>query len=425
MTSPVMAQSQSLSDWLSYLEQLHPSVIDLGLHRVGVVADRLALRQLPSVVVTVGGTNGKGTTCALLEAIYRAAGYRVGVYSSPHLLRYNERVRIDGQDVSDQALCRAFAAVEAVRGDISLTFFEFGTLAALWLFREAAPDLVLLEVGLGGRLDATNLVVSDLAVVTSIALDHCDWLGDTKEAIATEKAGIFRKGKPAISGEPIPPATLAATAHAMGARLLQVGTDFGRVESASGWDFKGQHQQWCHLPYPALPLDNAVTALAVIEQLTLGLDESAIRQGLTTARLSGRMQTLRQHPHVLIDVAHNPHSAHYLANQLRLRDKPGRRLAVAGMLKDKDVRQTLGELTTLIDGWFLADLHGPRAATAHELAAHLGSEADVSCHASVQDAYLAALAAAEAQDEIIVLGSFYTVADVMAAELNISEKLGS
>ena len=182
-----MAQSQSLSDWLSYLEQLHPSVIDLGLHRVGVVADRLALRHLPCRVVTVGGTNGKGTTCALLEAIYRTAGYRVGVYSSPHLLRYNERVRLDGQDVSDGDLCRAFAAIEAVRQDISLTFFEFGTLAALWLFREAAPDLVLLEVGLGGRLDATNLVESDLAVVTSIALDHCDWLGDTREAIATEK----------------------------------------------------------------------------------------------------------------------------------------------------------------------------------------------------------------------------------------------
>jgi len=425
MTQSVMAQSQSLSDWLSYLEQLHPSVIDLGLHRVGLVADRLALRHLPCRVVTVGGTNGKGTTCALLEAIYRAAGYRVGVYSSPHLLRYNERVRLDGQDVSDADLCRAFAAVEAVRQDISLTFFEFGTLAALWLFREAAPDLVLLEVGLGGRLDATNLVASDLAVVTSIALDHCDWLGDTREAIATEKAGIFRAQKPAISGEPQPPVTLAATAHALGAHLLQVGEDFWRTESGGGWAFHGQREQWSGLPYPQLPLDNAVTALAVVEQLGLAVDDAALHTGLRQARLAGRMQRLRQSPSVIVDVAHNPHSAHYLAQQLRQQPSLGRRLAVAGMLKDKDIRHTLGELREWVDVWYLADLQGPRAASANELAAMLQPDAMRYCYDSVRVAYQAALAAAGAQDEIIVLGSFYTVADVMAEELDMTETLGS
>ena len=418
MSQSVMAQSQSLSDWLSYLERIHPTVIDLGLHRVGVVADRLGLRQLPARVVTVGGTNGKGTTCALLESIYRAAGYRVGVYSSPHLLRYNERVRLDGQDVEDAALCQAFAAVDAARGDVSLTFFEFGTLAALWLFRAAAPDLVLLSVGLGGRLDATNLVESDLAVVTSIALDHCDWLGNTREAIAQEKAGIYRPGKPAISGEPNPPVTLAQTAQAIGAHLLQVGEDFRREEAPSGWHFLGARQQWRELPYPQLPLDNAVTALAVVEQLPLSVSLAAIRTGLAQARLAGRMQLLRTQPAVMVDVAHNPHSAHYLATQLRCRNKVGRRLAVAGMLKDKDIRQTLAELGALVDVWFLADLHGPRAALAAELSAALAADLPRHCFASVAEAYRAALAAAQGQDEIIVVGSFHTVAEAMAEELN-------
>ena len=349
---------------------------------------------------------------------WRAAGYRVGVYSSPHLLRYNERVRIQGQDASDAELCQAFAAVEAARGEVSLTFFEFGTLAALWLFRAAAPDLVLLEVGLGGRLDATNLVESDLAVVTSIALDHCDWLGDTREAIASEKAGIYRPGKPAISGEPNPPVTLAQTAQAIGAKLLQVGADFRRHEAEAVWHFQGARQQWRELPYPELPLDNAVTALAVVEQLSLPIDSAAIRTGLAGARLAGRMQLLRTQPQVTLDVAHNPHSAHYLARQLAARGKVGRRLAVAGMLKDKDIRQTLGELVELVDLWFLADLHGARAALAQELSAVLPSESARHCYASVADAYREALATAQEQDEIIVLGSFHTVAEAMAEELN-------
>lgn len=410
-------QSQSLPDWLSYLERIHPSVIDLGLERVGQVAERLALTRLPGRVVTVGGTNGKGTTCAMLEAIYRRAGYQVGVYSSPHLLHYNERVRMNGLDVNDADLCRAFAAVEAARQDTSLTFFEFGTLAAFWLFREAELDLVILEVGLGGRLDATNLIDADVSVITSIALDHCDWLGYTREAIAIEKAGIYRANRPAISGEPVPPVTLAEMAERIGARLLQVNRDFHRKDAVDSWDFIGSQQQWTNLPYPALPLDNAVTALAAAEQLDLPLTVEAVRIGLATAKVPGRLQQVRQSPLVRIDVAHNPHAAAYLAGVLRRTPCDGRRIAVAGMLRDKDIRETLQQMLPVIQDWYLADLHGPRAASAADLAAVLAVP-PVSCHGSVLDAYAAALASAGEQDEIIVFGSFHTVADVLAAEQN-------
>lgn len=411
--TPVL-QSQSLDDWLSYLERIHPVNIELGLERVGQVADRLQLRRLPSLVITVAGTNGKGSTCALLEAMLQAAGYRVGVYSSPHLLRYQERVRIGGQELSEPAWCQAFAAVEAARGDISLTFFEFGTLAALWLFRAHRPDVVLLEVGLGGRLDATNLVDAELAVVTSIALDHCDWLGDTREAIAREKAGIARAGKPVISGEPQPPVTLAETVRQCGARLLQVGEDFCYARRDQGWDYRGPRWQLEGLPCPVLPLANAATALAVLEQCPLVVPEAAIREGLHQARLPGRMQRLRERPQVLVDVAHNPHAAHYLASQLAQMPVHGRRLAVVGMLKDKDIRQTLAQLAGVIDAWFLTDLAGPRAARAAELAACLAQPA--SCHASVAEAYAAALAAATPDDVVIGFGSFYTVAGILAVE---------
>ncbi len=258
------SQSRSLVDWLSYLEQIHPVNIDMGLDRVGAVAHRMGLTQLPFKVITVAGTNGKGSSCAMAASILMEAGYQVGVYSSPHLLRFTERVRINGAELADSDHCTAFAEVEAARGEIALTFFEFATLAGLWLFRRAAPDVLLLEVGLGGRLDATNVVESDVAMITSIALDHCDWLGDTREAVAVEKAGVYRAGKPAISGEPNPPVTIASEAARLGACLRQVGIDFRGDEHASGWDYHGLHQ-WRDLPKPALPLMNAVTVLAALE----------------------------------------------------------------------------------------------------------------------------------------------------------------
>ncbi|MDM5124787.1 MULTISPECIES: bifunctional tetrahydrofolate synthase/dihydrofolate synthase [Aeromonas] len=409
------SQSRSLVDWLSYLEQIHPVNIDMGLERVGAVARRMGLTRLPFKVITVAGTNGKGSSCAMAASILMAAGYKVGVYSSPHLLRFTERVRIDGAELSDSEHCAAFAEVEAARGEIALTFFEFATLAGLWLFCRAAPDVLLLEVGLGGRLDATNVVESDVAMITSIALDHCDWLGDTREAVAVEKAGVYRAGKPAISGEPNPPATIASEAQRLGACLRQVGRDFHGDEQDSGWDYHGLNH-WLGLPKPALPLMNAVTVLAALETLGLPLAESAIREGLANARLAGRMQRLQDEPLVIVDVAHNPHSAAYLASQLRQIPGKGKRRAVVGMLKDKDMAGSLAELDGLIDQWFLASLTGPRAATAEQLAVALGDgQGPAATFDGVSVAYRAALAASSPDDMVIVFGSFYTVADVLAA----------
>ena len=409
------SQSRSLVDWLSYLEQIHPVNIDMGLDRVGVVARRMGLTQLRFKVITVAGTNGKGSSCAMAASILMAAGYKVGVYSSPHLLRFTERVRIDGAELSDSEHCAAFAEVEAARGEIALTFFEFATLAGLWLFRRAAPDVLLLEVGLGGRLDATNVVESDVAMITSIALDHCDWLGDTREAVAVEKAGVYRAGKPAISGEPNPPTTIASEAARLGACLRQVGRDFHGDEQDTGWDYHGLNH-WLGLPKPALPLMNAVTVLAALESLGLPLAESAIREGLANARLAGRMQRLQDEPLVIVDVAHNPHSAAYLASQLRQLPGKGKRRAVVGMLKDKDMAGSLAELDGLIDQWFLASLTGPRAATAEQLAAALGDgQGSAATFDGVSAAYGAAMAASSPDDMVIVFGSFYTVADVLAA----------
>ncbi|MCV3289818.1 bifunctional tetrahydrofolate synthase/dihydrofolate synthase [Aeromonas media] len=409
------SQSRSLVDWLSYLEQIHPVNIDMGLDRVGAVARHMGLTQLPFKVITVAGTNGKGSSCTMAASILMAAGYKVGVYSSPHLLRFTERVRIDGAELSDNEHCAAFAEVEAARGEIALTFFEFATLAGLWLFRRAAPDVLLLEVGLGGRLDATNVVESDVALITSIALDHCDWLGDTREAVAVEKAGVYRAGKPAISGEPNPPATIASEAARLGACLRQVGRDFHGDEQDADWDYHGLNH-WLGLPKPALPLMNAVTVLAALESLGLPLPESAIRDGLANARLAGRMQRLQNEPLVIVDVAHNPHSAAYLASQLRQIPCKGKRSAVVGMLKDKDMAGSLAELDGLIDQWFLASLTGPRAATAEQLAAALGDgQGSAATFDGVSAAYGAALAASSPDDVVIVFGSFYTVADVLAA----------
>lgn len=409
------SQSRSLVDWLSYLEQIHPVNIDMGLERVGAVARRMGLTRLPFKVITVAGTNGKGSSCAMAASILMADGYKVGVYSSPHLLRFTERVRIDGAELSDSEHCAAFAEVEAARGEIALTFFEFATLAGLWLFCRAAPDVLLLEVGLGGRLDATNVVESDVAMITSIALDHCDWLGDTREAVAVEKAGVYRAGKPAISGEPNPPTTIASEAARIGASLRQVGRDFHGDEHDTGWDYHGLNH-WLGLPKPALPLMNAVTVLAALESLGLPLAESAIREGLASARLAGRMQRLQSEPLVIVDVAHNPHSAAYLASQLRQIPGTGKRRAVVGMLKDKDMAGSLAELDGLIDQWFLASLTGPRAATAEQLAAALGEgQGPAATFDGVSVAYRASLAASSPDDMVIVFGSFYTVADVLAA----------
>ena len=417
MTENVMTKSQSLNDWLSYLEHIHPKTIDMGLERVRSVAEQCNLLHPECYVITVGGTNGKGTTCAMLAAILKAAGYAVGVYASPHILHYNERIVVNGMPVSDQDICDAFAVIEKNRQNVSLTFFEFGTLAALEVFRHKKLDFILLEVGLGGRLDATNIIDSDIAVITSIDLDHCDWLGDTKELIATEKGGIFRPNKPAISGEPFPPETLKSGAIDRLSYWYGVNEDFKyQVQEESGeWLYQGQYLKLDCLPKPSLPIQNAATTLAVIEHISqkFEITETAIRNGLSDANLNGRLQVLSKTPLTVVDVAHNPHSARYLATQLKEISKTKKIAAVVGMLKDKDIEHTLDAVKSYIDEWFLADLDGPRAATAVMLAEHLDCSAEVSKFLTVKAAYTAATKKYfNENDYIIVFGSFLTVAAV-------------
>lgn len=409
---PIPQATSPLAAWLHYLERLHAKPIDLGLERVSHVATGLNLLRPAPWVVTVGGTNGKGTTCRLLEAILLASGMRVGVYSSPHLLRYTERVRIQGDELPEAVHSEAMAVIETGRGATSLSYFEFGTLAALQLFRQASLDVVILEVGLGGRLDATNIVDADVAVITSIALDHTDWLGPDRASIAREKAGIFRRGRPAIVGEPDRPATLDAAAADSGAVLYARDRDWW-------WHQDGQHWRWWDglreltaLPLPAIPLENAATAVAAVGRLPFAVPEAAVRQGLREAALPGRFQCIGRAPLAILDVAHNPHAAGYLARRLAALPRTGKVRAVVGMLADKDIAGTLACLRGQVDVWYCASLDGPRAASAAQLAAHLDSDAQR--FEDVLSAWHQAIADAAPEDCVLVFGSFHTVAPVMA-----------
>lgn len=426
-----MAMPQTLEGWLELLECRHAQTIRLGLDRVRAV--REALGPGPeAVVITVGGTNGKGSCCAMLESILLAAGYRVGCYTSPHLLRYNERVRLDGREASDAQLVAGFAAVEAARGDTPLTYFEHGTLAAWAVFREARPDVLILEVGLGGRLDAVNVFDADCALVTSVAMDHMDYLGDTRDAIGFEKAGIFRAGRPAVCGDPQPPASLLAHAEAIGAELWISGRDFG---------FGGDRQQWGYwryaapaaqgelvkrggLAYPSLrganQLLNAAAVITVLDALRARVPVSmqAIRQGLMLVEVPGRFQVLPGRPAVVLDVAHNPQAAGVLAENLGSMGFYPETWAVLGMLADKDVEGVAQLIAGRIDHWLLADLSGPRGLSAAALAARLGAagvKGDIRCFASPAAAFAAAREGAAEGDRIVAFGSFLTVADVLAA----------
>lgn len=406
----IPSAASPLATWLSYLEHLHAKTIDMGLERVSRVAATLALQKPAPFVFTVAGTNGKGTTCRTLEAILIAPGYRVGVYSSPHLVRYTERVRIQGEELAESAHTASFAAIEAARGAVSLSYFEYGTLSALWLFKQAQLDVVILEVGLGGRLDATNLVDADVAVITSIALDHTDWLGPDRESIGREKAGVFRTGKPAIVGEPEMPQSIAQVAREKGAQLMQRDVDWRFTLNDGGWHFSDALGEMTQLPLPQVPQPNAATALAALRASGLAVSDEAIRNGLRDAALPGRFQVLQQSPRVILDVAHNPHAAAYLANRLAQLPKSGRTLAVIGMLHDKDIAGTLACLAPVVDSWYCAPLAGPRGATAEQLLAHLGAGEGF---ANVAQAWRTAMAQVTAQDTVLVCGSFHTVADVM------------
>ncbi len=415
---------ETLDGWLRTLESLHPKAIDLGLERVQAVKARLKLEPgFP--LITVGGTNGKGSTCAMLESMLRAGGYRTGLYTSPHLLRYNERVRIDGIEVGDDTLCAAFAAVEAGRGDIPLTYFEFGTLAALWLFIQEKPAAAILEVGLGGRLDAVNAFDADCAVVASIGIDHCDWLGDTREAIGFEKAGIFRAGRPSICSEPQPPATLTDYAARIGTDLRRIGTDFGfdSVEPAQ-WRYWENDGRRVVLPHPALrgayQMNNAAAALAALGTLRerLPLSHDDLRRGLLEVTLSGRFQVLPGRPQTVLDVAHNPHAAAVLAANLRAMPPAGKTIAVFAMLGDKDIAGVVHELRDVVDVWLLAGIDQPRGTNAEKLMALLreqGLAQRARCFGDVAAAYRCARDMAGDDDRIAAFGSFYTVADVLNA----------
>ncbi|OPX56624.1 dihydrofolate synthase / folylpolyglutamate synthase [Oceanospirillum multiglobuliferum] len=415
-------ESANLQQWLAYLEALHPSEIDLGLDRLRQVAERLQVTTLPCDVITVAGTNGKGSTVAMLDSVLRHAGYRVGCYTSPHFLHYNERICLEGKPVSDDLICQAFCQIEQARAEISLTYFEFGTLAAFLIFAEQKPDFAILEVGLGGRLDAVNLIDPDVAIVTTIAKDHESWLGSDLEQIGREKAGIFRPNIPALLGAQEMPASVRATAQSLGASCIaQIGQDYR-------WQPESNKQQWqwqqlnaegevtlCYqaLPKPALPLDNAATVIQAVQLLNKPVAPKAIYQGLANASLTGRMQRIGR---FLLDVAHNPHAAQYVAARLQEQPKTGRRVALLGMLDDKDIESVLEIMAPEFDAWYIAQLSGPRATPVQRVLEKLSQLGCDNCQGftDVSAALAAVLKDTSEDDNVLVFGSFYTVAGVLA-----------
>ena len=419
----------TLPDWLALLETMHPKAIDMGLERVATVKDRLGI-QFDCPVIIVGGTNGKGSTCAMLESILMQAGYRVGLYTSPHLLNFNERARVNGEPASDDALVAQFAAVEAQRGDVSLTYFEFTTLAILRLFAEAKLDAVILEVGLGGRLDAVNVIDADVAIVTSVDIDHTEYLGDTREQIGFEKAGIFRPGRAAICGDPVPPKSLIDHAQAIGADLWLFGHDYNYSGDKQQWNYGGRGQRRNSLGYPSLrganQLLNASAALAALEALRQRLPVGAqeVRNGLVMVDLPGRFQVLPGRPSVVLDVAHNPHAAATLAQNLDNMGFHAYTYAVFGAMQDKDIDGVIAHLKDRVDHWCVTDLPLSRAASSQLLKQKLldagivpqstaGAERTIQTFDSPAAAFANARSRAGENDRIAVFGSFLTVAGVM------------
>ena len=423
----------TLPDWLALLESRHAEThIDMGLDRVRAVKERMQL-AFSCPVIMVAGTNGKGSTCAMLEAMLLQSGYRVGLYIKPHFLDFNERARINGEMASNEALVEAFNAVEAVRGEVPLTYFEFTTLAIMHLLSKAGVDVAILEVGLGGRLDAVNVVDADVSIVTSIDIDHTAYLGDTREEIGFEKAGIFRPGKVAICSDPVPPSTLIQHAQDIGADLWLLGRDFNYQGDQQQWSYGGRSQRRNSLAYPALrganQLLNASAALAALEALRMQLPCGAqeVRAGLAMVELPGRFQVLPGRPTQVLDVAHNPHAAATLAQNLGNMGFHRYTYAVFGIMEDKDIDAVIAPMAGIIDHWCVAELDSPRSAKAGALAGKLAAlkptgakEGDfsVTAFANPGDAYANALSRAEENDRIVVFGSFYTVAGVMAARKN-------
>ncbi|WP_298773965.1 bifunctional tetrahydrofolate synthase/dihydrofolate synthase [uncultured Shewanella sp.] len=405
-------QHASLALWTEYLLAIHPTEIDMGLTRVSQVAENMGLLDLgESQVVTVAGTNGKGSTCAMIEAALMLEGLSVGVYSSPHLLHYNERVRVNGQDASDREFVAAFEAIERGRGEISLTFFEYATLAGLYLFKAASLDVIILEVGLGGRLDATNIIDADVAVITSIDLDHQAYLGDTRERVAVEKAGICRQGKPVIIGEPNMPDSLMKTVNDIGAHGHAVGQVFHYQVLGKRWSFQSQSITLSDMTLPALPLPNAATAIEALMHICPSISLDHIKQGILHTQLSGRLECVSQSPTVYLDVAHNPHAARYLLSQLQAK-QPKRLLALCGMLEDKDIAQVLSVFSPHVAKWYCCDLNVPRSAAGTDLAAYLPKNETTQVFTSLALGWDKLQEELQEGDIVIVFGSFYTVAGI-------------
>jgi dihydrofolate synthase/folylpolyglutamate synthase len=406
----------SLSEWLAWQETLHPNPIDLGLSRLNAVLERLHWRGFECPVITISGTKGKGSCAAILESVLSAAGYRVGLFTSPHLRRYNERIRIVGQEISDASLCAIFERIDAARGEISLTYFEFNALAAFLAFATAHLDAVILEVGMGGRLDAANAIDADVAVITSIGLDHCEWLGYDLESIGREKAGIMRAGRPAIFGSLEMPVSIAETAAQLGAPLLKLGRDFNGQINGATWDWHCGSRSYAALPRPALAGDiqvnNAATALTALNCLSarLPVARSAIEQGLEAVRLQGRFQVTSGPVEWVLDVAHNAMSAQTLAGHLAHLDKR-KTIAVFAALADKDLAAMVESLRTQVDLWVPAGVASPRALPVQTLTERLGQlNVNVASGASsVREACIQAAGLARPGDRVLVFGSFLVV----------------
>jgi dihydrofolate synthase/folylpolyglutamate synthase len=397
-------------------------LIELGLDRVQAVLDNMGLRRPPYCVISITGTNGKGSTTVMCETILRHAGFKVGAYTSPHLIHYNERIRLDGRTATDAELCDAFERIDAARGNVPLTYFEFGTAAAFDLFHAAKIDIAVLEVGMGGRLDAVNAIDPDVAILTAVDIDHTAWLGHTREAIGREKAGIFRHGRPAICGDPNPPNVVAAEAARLGANLLQIGRDFRIERSATDWTWRLGECLRSGLPHPSLRGDyqlyNAACALTALEMLhpRFPVTQPDVRAGLLAGVIPGRFQVLPGRPVRVLDVAHNAQAARSLAATLKQQAIPGRTLAVFGMLKDKDIVSVIGPLLDVVDRWYPTTLNVPRGATSAQLIESLaaaGVTAETQGFDDVHRAYAAALADAGEQDRVVVFGSFHTVGDIL------------
>ena len=418
MQNKIPDAMSDLKTWLCYLEQLHPSSIELGLERVKSVAERLDLLQPAPYIFTVAGTNGKGTTCRTLEMILLAADKRVGVYSSPHLLHFTERVRINNQESTPSDTVKAFVAIEKARGDVSLTYFEYATLAALYQFKQAQLDVVILEVGLGGRLDATNIVDADIAIITTIGIDHVEYLGNTRESIGREKAGIFKPKSIAVVGEPEIPSSILDVAHAVNCPLFAVNKDWSyqQIDKLT-WQFNSSIKQYQNLPIPQVPLANAATAIAALSYSPFSITQKQIDSALEKTSLIGRFQIIQSSPTVIVDVAHNPHAASYLVKQIELlkqqQSKVGKVRFVIGMLKDKDIKSTLSIFNA--DQWYCASLYGERGCNADILKQFLQEEnvENIATFDSVNEAYQKAMQEAKEDDIIVVCGSFHTVSAVL------------